>query len=84
MGAFGATNEHMALSVASQLLIRELHRLCEITGSKPRWSPDFFRLLNAIAKIAFPPARIIACKAFDDWEVLFTSNERRDALDNRA
>ena len=33
-------------------------------GFKPRWSPEFFRLLYAIAKIAFITARIIASLDF--------------------
>ena len=33
-------------------------------GFKPRWSPEFFRLLYAIAKIAFITAKIIASLDF--------------------
>ena len=46
-------------------LVRALHRYCEVTGFKPWWSPEFFRLLYAIAKIVFMTARIIASLDID-------------------
>ena len=47
-------------------------------GFKPRWSPEFFRLLYAIAKLAFITARIIA--SLDILALYYEKNKNKNSL----
>ena len=53
-------------------------------GFKPRWSPEFFRLLYAIAKIAFITAKIIASLDFISavhiWFISYTIHQRLKSM----
>ena len=76
VGSNGPVRNESMMKWYMKWIIHELRIWNQVNGFEPRWSPEFFRLLYAIAKIALITAKIIASldfiSAVNLWFISYT------------